>query len=176
TGFFTTGRTWAFQHMGVEPDIVAFGKKAQQCGIFCGPKIDRVPGNVFETSSRINSTWGGNLVDMARCIRVLEVVKAENLAANAARMGERWLAGMRGLAEARPDLVSNVRALGLLMAFDLPGGEFRARFLDTAFENGLMALACGSRTVRFRPHLSVSAEEIDGCLEILAATLKALPA
>ncbi len=176
TGFFTTGRTWAFQHMGIEPDIVAFGKKAQQCGIFCGPKIDRVPGNVFETSSRINSTWGGNLVDMARCIRVLEVIEAEDLASNAARMGERWLAGMQRLAQTHPDLVSSVRGLGLLMAFDLPDGDIRTRFLETALEKGLMALACGSRTVRFRPHLAVTAGEIDGCLEALASTLKALEA
>ena len=66
TGVGTTGTAWAYQQLGVQPDIVAFAKKAQLGGIMAGGRVDEVPGNVFQTSGRINSTWGGGLVDMVR--------------------------------------------------------------------------------------------------------------
>lgn len=172
TGFFTSGRPWAFQHFGIAPDVVAFGKKAQQCGIFAGPRLDLVPGNVFETPSRINSTWGGNLVDMVRATRILQVIAEDDLGGNAARQGERWLEGMRRVAANHADLVSNVRGLGLLLAFDLPGGEARDRFLTALREKGLLALRCGERTVRFRPHLAVEPGDVDQALELTAAALR----
>jgi L-lysine 6-transaminase len=65
TGVGLTGKFWAHEHY-VKPDILAFGKKAQVCGILAGTRIDDLDTNVFRVSSRINSTWGGNLVDMVR--------------------------------------------------------------------------------------------------------------
>jgi len=66
TGIGLTGKMWCYQHFGIEPDMLAFGKKAQVCGFLCSARIDEVENNVFHESSRINSTWGGNLVDMIR--------------------------------------------------------------------------------------------------------------
>ncbi len=174
TGFFASGKAWAFQHYGIEPDIVVFGKKAQQCGILAGPKVDLVPDNVFAVSSRINSTWGGNLVDMVRATRILQEVRDQDLAANAAAMGQRWQEGMAALAGGRPELVDNVRALGLLMAFDLPDGATRDRALAAMREEGLLGLACGERSVRFRPHLAVTAEDVDRALELIGRALDRL--
>src|SRR5687767_6462027 len=64
TGMGATGTMWAYQQLGVTPDIVAFGKKTQVCGIMSTARIDDIETNVFRVSSRINSTWGGNLADM----------------------------------------------------------------------------------------------------------------
>lgn len=170
TGYFASGKPWAFEHYGVTPDVFSFGKKSQQCGIIAGPRIDEVPDNCFEKSSRINSTWGGNLVDMVRATRVLEVVRDENLTANAEAQGQHWLSGMKAIA-GRFDGVSNVRGLGLIMAFDLPTGGDRDQFLSKAMENGMMGLGSGDRTVRFRPHLAVTQADVDRALEISEKTL-----
>lgn len=173
TGFFSTGKRWGFEHYGVQPDIFAFGKKAQQCGIMAGPKVLEVPGNVFETPSRINSTWGGNLVDMVRATRVLEVVRDEKLMDNAAACGKFWLEGMRAI-QSRHERVHNARGLGLIMAFDLPDGATRDRYLKLLREEGMLGLVCGDRTVRFRPHLAVTRDECAQALEITEKALQRL--
>lgn len=170
TGYFASGKPWAFEHYGVTPDVFSFGKKSQQCGIIAGPRIDEVPDNCFEKSSRINSTWGGNLVDMVRATRVLEVIRDENLCANAEAQGQHWLNGMKAIA-GRFGSVSNVRGLGLIVAFDLPSGSDRDQFLSKAMENGMMGLGSGDRTVRFRPHLAVTQADVDRALEISEKTL-----
>src|SRR6266850_3445761 len=74
TGMGLTGRMWFHQHDDVRPDLLAFGKKTQVCGMMAGGLIDQEPDNVFKVSSRLNSTWGGNLVDMVRCQRYLEIM------------------------------------------------------------------------------------------------------
>ncbi len=119
TGMGATGTMWAIEHMGVRPDVIAFGKKARVCGIIAGERVDEVPDNVFKVSSRINSTWGGNLVDMVRSQRYLEIIAEENLVENAGAMGRLLLDGLNALAQ-ESDLVSNVRGQGMLLAFDLP--------------------------------------------------------
>ena len=80
TGVALTGKFWAHEHYGVEPDALAFGKKTQTCGIAVGHRVDEID-SVFKISSRINSTWGGNLVDMVRCQRFVEIIEEEDLIA-----------------------------------------------------------------------------------------------
>lgn len=166
TGFGLTGKFWAYEHFGVVPDVIAFGKKTQVCGIMSTARVDEVDDNVFRQSSRINSTWGGNLVDMVRCAKYLEVVGQEGLVGNAARMGERLLAGLGELAS-RHSEVSNVRGRGLFAAFTLPSAERMAALRQTLWDNGMAALASGTRSLRFRPCLNVKADEIDRALELL---------
>lgn len=170
TGFFSSGKTWCHQHYDIQPDIIVFGKKAQQCGIICGPKIDLVADNVFEMSSRINSTWGGNLVDMVRATRIVEEIVTQDLAGNAETRGQQWRSGMEVIASGN-SLVSNVRGLGLIMGFDLPDSNARGACLKSMMEDGLIGLACGDRTVRFRPHLAITAEDVERCLEKTATAL-----
>ncbi|MBZ0089716.1 MAG: L-lysine 6-transaminase, partial [Thermoanaerobaculia bacterium] len=124
TGFGTTGKWWSFEHFDVEPDVFSFGKKTQVCGIAAGPRIDEVD-SVFKISSRINSTWGGNLVDMVRSQKCIEVIEEEDLIGNAARSGARLLDGLRRLEGLFAGRVTNARGRGLFVAFDLPDTETR---------------------------------------------------
>ena len=171
TGIGMTGKIWAWQNLGVEPDILCFGKKSQVCGIIAGPRIDKVENNVFVESSRINSTWGGNLTDMARCRKYLEIIEEEGLVENAAKMGKILLGGLRKI-EKEHDVVTNSRGLGLMCAFDLPDGEFRGKFLGKCMEKGVIVLPCGPRTVRFRPSLNVEEGHIERAMVIIDEVLR----
>lgn len=173
TGAGLTGTPWAYQQLGLAPDIVAFAKKVQVGGIMAGRRVDDVPDNVFQVSGRINSTWGGGLVDMVRSRRMLEIIERDGLIARAAELGERLLAGLRRIGEDFPDQVRHPRGRGLMCAFDVPSG--RERFIAALRDDeGVLVLPCGERTVRFRPALSVTAEEIDHGLAAMARTLSAL--
>ncbi len=173
TGFGSTGRMWCYQHFGVAPDIVAFGKKAQVCGIMAGRRIDLVPDNVFKIKSRINSTWGGDLVDMIRATRILEVYRDEKVLENATERGQELRAGLERIARSHPDKVANPRGRGLIAALEVLGGK-RQRFLARAFEEGLLCLSCGPTSVRLRPALDIDAASVAEVLAVLdrvAATL-----
>lgn len=171
TGIAMTGKMWAHQHF-VEPDMIAFGKKMQVCGFMCSRKIDEVEDNVFVVPSRINSTWGGNLVDMVRAQRYLEVIEEENLVHNAAVMGEHLLAGLQSLATEYPAVASNARGKGLFAAFDVSSPELRSKIRSKALEKGLIILPSGERAIRFRPPLNVTKAELDEGLGIIRQSIK----
>src|SRR6201999_105933 len=109
TGCGMTGSPWAYQQLGVEPDVVAFGKKTQVCGIMAGRRVDEVRDNVFAVSSRINSTGGGHLVDMVRSRRILEIIESDDLTVRAAKAGRYLLDRLDGLADEFPGVVLDVR-------------------------------------------------------------------
>jgi L-lysine 6-transaminase len=172
TGVGITGRMWAHEHFGIKPDALSFGKKTQCCGILVGPKVDEEPENVFKVPSRINSTWGGNLTDMLRFGRYLEIIVEDGLVENARSMGERLLAGLRGLERELGGLITNARGRGLMIAFDLETPERRKRAVEDCRRNGLLTLPCGSRSIRFRPALSLSAADADAGIEMLRRSLR----
>jgi L-lysine 6-transaminase len=172
TGVGLTGKMWAYQHFDFEPDIIAFGKKTQVCGIMVGDLVDEVRDNVFELPSRLNSTWGGNLVDMVRCTKYLEVIDEEKLIKNAELQGRRLLDGITDLMNKYPDKISNARGLGLMCAFDLFTPEKRDELVKKLYENSLIVLGCGEKTIRFRPPLIISSSEIDDAIGIIDKTLK----
>jgi L-lysine 6-transaminase len=170
TGLGLTGKWWAYQHHGVEPDILCFAKKMQVGGIFASRRIDEVAGNVFAVSSRINSTWGASLVDMVRCTRILEVIVNEGLLESAAERGDQLLSGLQTLAAEHPELVTNPRGSGLMCAIDLPSPELRAEVIAKCFELQMIVLPCGPRSVRFRPTLTVKEDAIhEGILRLRQA-------
>ena len=151
--------------------MVTFGKKTQVCGFMCGKRIDEVSNNVFKVPGRLNSTWGGNLVDMVRSQRYLEIIHEENLVENARAAGEYLLVRLRKLQAESPSLVSNARGRGLFCAFDLPTPDERLQLRKKAYEKGLIVLGSGERSIRFRPPLNIKPEEIDEGVEILQRSL-----
>ena len=174
TGCGLTGTAWAYQQLGVQPDVVAFGKKTQVCGIMAGGRVDEVPDNVFRVSSRINSTWGGSLVDMVRARRILEVIEADGLIARAEIAGAHLLRLLHGLAEQHPE-VTGVRGRGLMCAFSLPSAQVRAQVLDRLREHErVLLLGCGGRSVRFRPALTVTEAELEAGVAALDRVLGGL--
>jgi L-lysine 6-transaminase len=174
TGCAMTGTAWAYQQLGVAPDVVAFGKKAQVCGVMAGGRVDEVAGNVFQTSSRINSTWGGNLTDMVRSRRILEVIERDGLMARASETGRYLLDGLRSLETEFDDLVLDVRGRGLMCAFSLPTAELRDRLVAELWNRRVIMLGCGPDSVRFRPALTVSRDELDIALDALRDALSSL--
>jgi L-lysine 6-transaminase len=168
TGAGVTGYPWAHQALGLSPDLVVFGKKTQVCGVMGGRRLDRIPDHAFALPGRLSSTWGGNLMDMLRSTRILEVIEQERLLDNAARMGSYLLAGLRDCAAGFPRLLSSPRGRGLLCAVDATDRKRRDRLVALAWQrHGALFLGCGDRTVRFRPPLSVSADDIDAALAVL---------
>ncbi|MCZ6599155.1 MAG: L-lysine 6-transaminase [Planctomycetota bacterium] len=172
TGFFGSGKAWLWQHLNVRPDIVAFGKKTQVCGIYVSPRVDEVEDNVFRASSRINSTWGGNLADMVRARRFIEIIEAEDLAASITLMGARLIAGLRAIATDRAGF-TNVRGLGSLIAFTLSSPAARERMLAALFDQRVLALRAGPDSIRFRLPLVIQPEEVDILLDRVEAALPA---
>ena len=177
TGVGVTGTPWAYQQLGLRPDIVAFGKKLQVCGIMAGRRVAEVEDNVFRVSSRINSTWGGNLTDMVRSRRVLEVIEADGLIPRAADLGGHLLGQLQTLGEAHATLVGNVRGRGLLCAIDLPDGPTRDEVVTRLrTDEQVLMLPCGPRSLRFRPSLAVRPDELDLAVAALDRVLDKLAA
>ncbi|MFC6268678.1 L-lysine 6-transaminase [Frigoriflavimonas asaccharolytica] len=161
SGMGLTGKMWAYEHFSVKPDIISFGKKAQVCGVLANKeKFDQVPHNVFKESSRINSTFGGNFIDVMRLKLIMEVIESENLVENARVVGDYLLEKLVELSQKYPNLVSNARGKGLMCAFDMPDTKQRDDLAQELYDDGLLALICGAQSVRVRPHLNVTKEEI----------------
>jgi L-lysine 6-transaminase len=167
TGVGLTGTPWCYQQLGLEPDIVAFAKKVQVGGIMAGRRVDEVGDNVFTVSGRINSTWGGGLVDMVRSRRILELIERDDLIGQAARTGSWFQAQLRDLCARHPDVVSNARGRGLMCAIDLPDSAVRDAVLHALRARHVLALGCGPRSIRFRPALNVTETELTFGLDAL---------
>jgi L-lysine 6-transaminase len=171
-GMGITGKWWAFEHLGVAPDIFCFGKKAQVCGIASTTRVDDVD-SCFEVPGRINSTWGGNLADMVRCARYVEIIEQHKLLDNARDVGEHLVEQLRRI-EAEQAPVVNVRGRGLMCAFDLPTTETRDRLRALMTERRALILPSGTLSLRVRPVLDFSRDDVDRTIEILLDALRAL--
>jgi L-lysine 6-transaminase len=159
SGVGITGKMWSFQHYGIEPDLFCFGKKTQVCGFASNDRIMELAENVFTVSSRINSTWGGNLTDMVRAQRYFEIIDDDRLVENAAKVGAYFLGELERFQQEFPNLVTNVRGRGLMTAFDLPSAQLRDQALEKFMAHDVMVLASGSQSARFRPALNLSMDE-----------------
>ena len=170
TGFGAMGTWWAWQHHDVKPDIVVFGKKTQVCGIAAGTRLDEID-SVFHVRSRISSTFSGNLVDMVRCHRVIEIVQEDDLLTNVNAMGPYLLRLLQDLANTHPRMTA-VRGQGLWAAFDMPTTQDRDALLEACFKEELLLLPCGVRTIRLRPALDIDADAIGRAAAQLEAALR----
>lgn len=175
TGVGITGRMWAHQYF-VKPDLLAFGKKTQVCGFMSTDRVDEVLENVFRKPSRINSTFGGNLVDMVRFTRILEIIEEEKLVQNAETVGAHLMNRLHELHAEFPEQIGNVRGKGLWCAMDLDTAQSRNQLKLKAYEEGLILIGCGDRAIRFRPPLNISASELDDGIAIIRGSLKEIAA
>tara|TARA_Y100001970_G_scaffold236743_1_gene296710 strand:- start:1297 stop:2613 length:1317 start_codon:yes stop_codon:yes gene_type:complete len=172
TGIGITGKMWAHEHFkDCLPDIISFGKKTQVCGVLAGNRLDEVENHVFKRSSRINSTFGGNLVDMVRFKIILETIKEFNLLENAKKNGQYLLEEITKLEEQFPAFVINSRGLGLFCSFDLPSPDERDQLVQETYKNNLIILGCGVKSIRFRPHLTVTKTEIDFAIDVVKKSI-----
>ena len=163
TGFYGSGKPWFWQHTTVRPDIVSFGKKTQVCGIYASKRVDEIVDNVFKLSSRINSTWGGNLVDMVRCTQFIKIIEQNNIAELVTKVGNHIITGLRSIAN-DTGVFTSVRGKGSLIAFTMPSQEHRTAILQSLWKAGVIALPCGIQSVRFRLPLVMTIEEADELL------------
>lgn len=174
TGVGMTGTAWAYQQLGLRPDVVAFGKKTQVCGIMAGGRVDEVADNVFHVGSRINSTWGGNLTDMVRARRILEVIEQDGLIDNARDLGAFLLDRLVQLT-GKHSAVTDPRGRGLMCAVTLPSADLRDRVVAALRDDErVLVLGTGERGIRFRPPLTATRSDLDAAVGALDRVLTRL--
>lgn len=173
-GVGLTGKFWCHQHFGehARPDILCFGKKMQVCGILVGKKVDEVETNVFRVPSRINSTWGGNLADMVRAARILQIIEEDNLIEHVAQTGEYFLEKLQEVSEEYR--ITNVRGRGFMCACDLPSKTLRDEFIKIGMRKGVLFLGCAERSIRFRPALVMQKDDINHAILVMKQVLHEL--
>jgi len=175
SGMGRTGRMFASEHFGVSPDLISVAKGIAS-GMPLGAMIARAELMTWEAGSHA-STFGGNPVCCAAALATLDLLE-RGLMKNAAERGEQLLAGLREL-QAEFECLGDVRGLGLMVGAELVkdrqtkerASDWVAQVLQAAFRKGLLLLSCGQNTIRFCPALTVSAGEVDVCLEILRQAL-----
>ncbi len=165
-GMGATGRNWCCEHFGVLPDLLAFGKKAQVCGVMAGPRLDEVKDNAFRLPGRLNSTWGGNFTDMVRSTHYLRIIEEEHLVENAAKVGAYFLDQLREV-QNEFDVIKGARGRGMLLAFDLPDPKTREEMWKGLFDLGVLTLRSGERSIRFRPALDMTAGVVDEAIQLM---------
>lgn len=183
TGFARTGRMFATEYAGVEPDLMTMAK-----GIAGGFPIAAVVGKAEIMDSPgpggLGGTYGGSPIGCAAALAVLEVIQEENLCQRALEIGDRMTARLRQLQERFPSRIGDVRNLGAMIAMELvvdgdvnrPDPELTRALISEAAANGLILLSCGIRgnVVRFLPALTIPDELIDESMDILDRSLAAL--
>lgn len=169
-GFGLTGKFWASDYY-VKPDIISFGKKAQVCGIMVSDRIDEVPENCFKVSSRINSTWGADLTDMVRSKHILDIMNDDEIIENVKVQGCELIESLHEIQNEFPGLVSNARGLGLMCSFDMPDASIRNTFRELCYKEKLLILGCGEKSIRFRPPLNITKEELNRGLQKIKKVL-----
>ena len=177
-GVGRTGKMFACEHEGVEPDILLTAKGLGS-GMPIGAMISKESVTTWESGSH-GSTFGGNPVCCAAALATLDLVEG-GLMANAARMGERLLARAAGLKEKHP-CIGDVRGRGLMVGIEFvkdratrePAGELVHDLVQRAFRQGLLLLGAGKSTLRLAPPLVVDQHDVDTAMDMIDACLAEL--
>tara|TARA_R110001583_G_scaffold29368_2_gene102918 strand:+ start:14747 stop:15910 length:1164 start_codon:yes stop_codon:yes gene_type:complete len=158
TGMGVTGTNWYYEQLGVEPDVVVFGKKSQLSGIMANDKVSAI---FTQKEKKLEATWDATLIDMVRCRYILQAYKDLNILSNVKARGDQLVKGLSN------PYIKNLRSAGLLVGFDLDSGPQRDRFQQYCYDNGLLVNTGGKNSIRLRPHLAVSYNEVKEALEVL---------
>jgi 4-aminobutyrate aminotransferase len=173
SGVGRTGKMWAIEHFGIEPDIVATAKGLGS-GMPIGAVIAKEHWMRWKPGSH-GSTFGGNPVAAAAAIATLEVIRDERLMENAVARGKEAVDGLRAALKGN-SLVTDIRGIGLMIGVDFVDADAAADVEVEAFKRGLLVLTCGDRGVRMSPPLVVNAEEIKTAVRIFAEAAAAVAA
>jgi 4-aminobutyrate aminotransferase len=162
TGMGRTGRMWAMQHWGVEPDIVLAGKGIAS-GLPLGAMVAREDLMTWTTGMH-GSTYGGNPLSCAAALATFELIERD-LADNAAKVGARLLDGLRAIAAGQP-VIEDVRGMGLMIGIEFPDHDVADAVEKACFRRGLLVLGAGDSAVRMSPPLVVRPDQVDAALGI----------
>jgi 4-aminobutyrate aminotransferase len=170
SGMGRTGKMFAMEHFGVDPDIIALAKGIAS-GMPLGALTARAEIMDWEAGSHA-STFGGNPVSCMAALATIELLE-EGLMENAAVQGKRLMDGLEKLQQSH-ECMGDVRGKGLMVAVEFvkdretkePARTWRNDIIKRAFQKGLLLLGCGENSIRFCPPLTVNREEIDKCLSI----------
>ena len=173
SGAGRTGRMWAIEHAGVEPDIL-ISAKGIASGLPLGAFMARADLMERWPKGAHGSTYGGSPVSCAAGLATLEVIETENLMANAAEQGEFLLSGLRELQDKYPGCVTDVRGIGLMIGVEFRTPDHAERVQRHAFEHGLLVLECGESSVRISPPLIVSRNQASTGLRLFAEAVHAV--
>ena len=168
SGAGRTGKMWAIEHFGVEPDILLTAKGIAS-GMPIGAMIAKASVMDWRTGSH-GSTYGGNPVALAAMMETIDLLE-EGLVANAATRGDQGLRGLRPLVEHFPDLVREVRGKGLMIGIQFDSGETAEAVQMQAFERGLLVLEAGDDCVRMSPPLVVTDDEMATAIRIFTESI-----
>ena len=171
SGAGRTGRMWAIEHFGVEPDILLTAKGIAS-GMPIGAMIAKAEVMSWGPGSH-GSTYGGNPVALAAMMETIALLE-EGLIANAAERGDQGLRGLRPLIEHFPDLVRDVRGKGLMIGVQFDSGATANAVQMQAFERGLLVLESGDDCVRMSPPLVVTADEMATAIRIFSESVAAV--
>ncbi len=161
-GFAATGKLWYFEHLTIDPDILVFGKKTQLSGIAVKNKFAKI----FENSIRLEVTWDSDIIDMVRCKYIIQAYQEGNVLSNVRKMSSVLSDGLEKISE-----LENVRYCGLLFAFDFDSKFRRDSFLNQLIDKRMLCNPTGDKTIRLRPNLFVSIDEIEHSLSIIKAAV-----
>jgi len=178
TGMGRTGKFFAYQHYGIEPDIMTLAKMLGG-GVAIGAMIAKKEIAARLTPGTHASTFGGNPLAARAAVAAIEAIEEDGLLENAARMGERMMAKLRDLAKRHPG-IKEVRGKGLMIGIEIvkdpetkeKGIEERNKIIQACFEKGLLILGCGENVFRLIPPLIITQREADIALTILEEVLK----
>ena len=157
-GFGATGKLWYFEHLPIIPDILVFGKKTQLSGIAVQEKFAKI----FDKSIRLEVTWDSDLMDMVRCKHIIRAYEKYDILENVLSKSKVLISGLKKISA-----IENLRSKGLIVGFDLENGKKRRRFMEKCKELGFICNPTGEISVRLRPNLAVSENEILESLEII---------
>jgi len=162
-GFCVTGKIWYHNHLSVKPDIIVFGKKTQLSGIAVQNKFT----DIFNQAIRLEVTWDADIMDMIRCKHIIKAIKDGDILGNVNNMSDLLIRGL-----SRIECIENIRHCGLLFAFDLATKKQRDLLFYEMKKRSMLCNPTGDRTIRLRPNLCVTKEEINHALSIMTKASK----